>query len=105
MFLCKILLLALTMEEGEPIYYEVGVYNFDPGFKQGDEISINWKIDKRRIFKVKVVNREKIIYPKGSYEEQKDDFVYLLNIIVESEDRNQILEIKDFLEPFKKKVC
>lgn len=97
MFICNVELLSLIMEEGEPIFYVVAEYNFDPGFQVEDELTLNWRIDKRRILKVKVVNREKIIYPKGSYEDCKDDSVLLLKIQVEAEDKKELLEIREFL--------
>ncbi|UKP01442.1 hypothetical protein [Nostoc sp. UHCC 0870] len=97
MFICQIGLLSLITEENEPIFYTMAEYSFDPGLQVGEELWINCNIDKKRSLKVKVISREKIVYQKGCYQDYKDENVLVLIINVEAEDREQILEIKNFL--------
>ncbi|MEH2218789.1 MAG: hypothetical protein V7K72_17055 [Nostoc sp.] len=97
MFICRIELLSL-LQEKEPAYYIIGTYDFDPELKIAEEVEVVWQLNKNYKFKVKVLNREKTIYPKGNYPGHKDQDVFLLKIIVESEDRDKIIEIRDFME-------
>lgn len=98
MFLCKIELVSLLSQKQTSTPWLIGVYNFDPGIYKNDEVLLVWDVDKNRQFKVKVTSREKEIYPKGSHLEHPNEYVLLLRIIVEAEDRDQLVEIADYMK-------
>ncbi|TAE60788.1 MAG: hypothetical protein EAZ76_02150 [Nostocales cyanobacterium] len=98
MFLCKIELVSLLSQEQTPATWLIGEYNFDPGIYEGDDILLVWDVDKVRRLKVKVISRQKEIYPKGSHTGHQDKYVLLLRIIAEAEDRDELIQVANYMK-------
>ncbi|WP_335024712.1 hypothetical protein [Nostoc sp.] len=78
----------------------MATYNFDPGLTQDEFFWLNWNInDKKRKLRIKVLKIEKNVFPKGSYPpDYKNESVFLLRIFGEAEDRDEFVEVVDFIK-------
>lgn len=102
MLQCTIELLDPTKQfDNEPRFWVVAKYNFDPGVQKEEEFWINWEVwDKFYELKVKVIELKKEVYPPSNKsrtisEETTKQAVFKLRIIVEAEDRDMAIEIKE----------
>jgi hypothetical protein len=106
MFVCSIELLStLRQDDGEPTYFVVAKFNFDPGLQPEDELWVNWEVwDKPYNLKTKVLNRKKEVFApdsklKGKYgEEAAKNGLFMLRIFVEAEDRDAVVELCEAIE-------
>lgn len=98
MFLCKIELVSLLSQKEQPMTWLIGEYNFDPGIHKDDKVLLVWDVDKTRRLNVKVISRQKEIYPKGSHIQHENEHIFLLKILVEAEDRDELVEIADYMK-------
>jgi hypothetical protein len=111
MLICLIEVTSLLTINQEPIYWTVARYNFDPGLKQNEFFVLNWYInDKRRKLNIKVLEIEKTVYPAGSCPSdifpkgiypsdfKDNESVFLLRIFGEAEDRDEFIEIVEFIK-------
>lgn len=102
MFQCQIELLLniLPDRKQQPDYMVIAKYDFEPPDLQiGNEVLINCEIwDKPYELKCKVIERKSVIYSQGSYPKISDKCVFILRVMVETEDReDKLQEIKEKL--------
>ena len=110
MFICLIEVTSLLTVNQQPIFWTVATYDFDPGLKQDEFFWLNWNInDKKRKLRIKVLEIEKNVFPKGSCPPDvfpkgiypafyKNESVFLLRIFGEAEDRDEFVEVVDFIK-------
>jgi hypothetical protein len=106
MFVCSIELLStLRQEDGEPTYFVVAKFNFDPGLQPEDELWVNWEVwGKAYNLKTKVLNRKKEVFAPDSKlqreygDEAAKNGLFMLRIFVEAEDRDAVLELCEAIE-------
>ncbi len=106
MFVCSIELLStLRHEDGEPKYFVVARFKFDPGLQPEDELWVNWEVwDKSYNLKTKVLNRKNEVFApesklKEKYgEEAAKNGLFMLRIFVEAEDRDAVLELCEAID-------